>query len=522
MGWPPTLTVGWLAKRLRARSLLRGKRDLRRIPSPRFRAANLASPSYIGWIPNVAGRLSFSHIGQTRHPSSCRTLNEDDSVRRLVICVQDRALSDALVSGAYFKFVYGFDPKWTFALVGYSEPDGRDKRAKLSGKIYIFNRTRWMNAVGSQRSGEDLIEQLMDAASSVIDEPGSIDTLIAGPLAIIEEQLRSSAVYVCDCKLDRNGIAKLSEEARAEGLIFTPAVTQPARSLDQSAQRYFCNQAYFFLKDISHNHRHHHAKADTITAAYVDDEERSWVRETQYGIHRRVVKIRRSKSPQSLYDALGLMAYMKSFKAVVEELPRDAGKQYVEQYNLDETEDSIKATAEGRKWDRVQKNLILTAFPALLLGIAALLKTPVPGAEDSIFDSVRIWLSVIYPNNIKGVLAILATAILMPFVYGAVDITRLEVVQTAKRLAAVWPPRRQNTVWQICAYGVVALNGIGVWLVINGDLGADFYWFAAVGLIAFTFVSLVALPYIFTLPDLFKLVRTYPHRPDMSRADLDA
>lgn len=501
------------------KSWLRAKLASRRKLSPRSNRITPRSQTYIGWIPNVAGRLSFSHIGQTRHPSPCRSLNEDDGRQRLIICAQDRPLSDALVNGRYFKFVYGYDPAWTFVLIARSEALGADKRAKLVGHIYIFNRTRWSGAVGGNLSGEDLIEEALEAASVVTEEPGGCESLINGPLRDIADQLKASAVYVVGCEISRNGIVRVEETDRASGVLFTPSVTESARPIDGQAQRYFCNQAYFFLKDISHSHRHHHKKADTITAAYPDDDEQSWIRETQYGIHRRVVKVRRSKEPLRLYDALGLMAYMKSFKAIIAELPASPGKHFTEQYNLDETEESIKATAEGRRWDRVQTNLILTAIPTLMFGLTTILR-PAPMSGNSgytVFDTLRDILGIVYSNDVRGAMAGLCTAAIIPFVYGALDITRLEAVQTAKRMITVWPSKRQAVVWLICAGITISITAGGILSVALGWISRDFFWLGAIGMIGFSVAFFLALPYIFTVPDLFRLLRTYPHRPDLSK-----
>jgi len=147
------------------------------------------------------------------------------------------------VGGHYFKFVYGFDPAWTFLFIGNSVASGNDKRARLVGRVYIFNRTRWLNAVGSHQCGEKITDGLLEAASLVAEEPNGCEQLISGPLKEIEASLMSSAVYVVSCDIHRNGIVRIKEEARADGILFTPAVTESARPIDESATRYFCNQA---------------------------------------------------------------------------------------------------------------------------------------------------------------------------------------------------------------------------------------------------------------------------------------
>lgn len=494
---------------------------------------------FVGWIPNVAGRLSFSHIGQTRYPARCRTFNEDDQQHRWIVCEQRRVLSDALVAARYFSFVYGYDPAWRFVLLARSQLIGSDRRAKLVGEIFIFNTARWCQTADEFRSGKHLSDLAMQVAETSISQARTTpppsdpattclekrETLVGSSdfpsdFRDLANEMRERAVYSVACEIDRSGIVHLEESGRASSVQFTPSVTIKPREMDDNSRRYLCNQAYFFLKDISHVHRHHHRKADTITAAHPDDQQGSWIRETQYSIHRRVVALRRSSSALTLYDALGLMAYMKSFKEIVDDLPESSGKEIALTYNLKETEDSIRAQLESARWNRVQMNLILTALPTLIIALASLLK---PGIGDNdiaskstLFEIIRVSLVDIFSPDWRGVTATFLLLASVPFVYGALDITRLAPVYTAKRVWVVWSPRRQAITWSLAAATAAIATIFAATAAFMGRVNVDLVWALTLGATATVVVGFVLIPYILTLPDLYRTLRMYPERVDLS------
>lgn len=473
---------------------------------------------YIGWIPNVAGRLSFSHIGQTRHPSRCRTLNEDDGGQRLIICKQHRVLSDALIRPRYFRFVYGYDPAWIFVLVASSVAEGEDKRAALVGKIYVFNRTRWKQSAGGVRSGSEIVDELYSAAEVATDRLSICPQFLNELKPVLCAELESRAVYVASCEIRRNGECIVGEELRTDGVMFASSVVEEARPIDERATRYFCNQAFFFAKDVTHEHRHHHPRADTITSAYAEDSQKSWIRETQYSIHRRVVSVRRSQRALSAYDAMGMMAYMKSFKQVIAQFPESEGKSLAEQYNLPETEDSLKARLEKKKWVRVQMNLILAGIPAITIGLMSVLGQKTSDLSPTVFSWLKGLLVGVFTPDLKGFIAAGIALICLPLIYGAIDPTKFESVLNAKRMTLIWDSKRQAAMWYALAAIVTAFGAAAVFLRSRGSISSDVIWLGVFGSIVFCSAVFVLLPYMFTVPDLIVRLRNYPHYPDKTRA----
>jgi hypothetical protein len=330
----------------------------------------------------------------------------------------------------------------------------------------------------------------------------------------LERELTRQAVISIECEIDRAGIATLSEKARRDNVEFAASVSDAPAPLNDVSARYLCNQAFFFLKDIAHVHRHHHHRSDTITAAYPSDRANSWVRETQYSIHRRVVALRRTPTPLNLYDALGIMAYMASFTKIATELGgKSEGIETALQYNTSEIENSIKASLESRRWNRTQFNLILTAIPALFLAMAAFLKPTltlspvVSNAPKTLFDATRFALEAALSPDLYGLLSVVLFFAFVPVVYGVFDPRRTIYILNIKRVITVWPRDRQVTIWLIVAgmfflaaayLGYEAASGVS-----TPKLG----WSVLGGSVISLLTSIIGFPYIFTIPDLWLRLR---------------
>lgn len=490
------------------------------IPSPRFKSSSdpLSSASYVGWIPNVGGRLSFSHIGQTIHPAACSILlNEADDAGRVVLCVQTRRLSDSLLPPWYLRFVYDVDPYWQFVLLGQTEAVGTDRFGALEGVVYIFTKTSWSNAAG-RISPQSAIASFLNRIG---DEDRSGTELVSGFRAErsnLAKQLEATAIYAVNCKIERSGQTELCFASIAANTRFSPAIGEPNRPLQADDKRYMSNQAFYFLKDISHSHRHHTARHDTITQAHPLDDEFSWLRDTQYSIHRRVVAKRRDQQPRSFYESLGLMAYMSSLTklagAIADKLPGEdkekaSGIKIATSYNLKETEDSIKASLEQRRWERVQWNIVCSALPALVIAIGALLKpTQAPAEPGTAFDLIRAWLSTLFRPDFWGFAVLIIVLGLLPWLYGAYDPTRSRVVTYFKRsIASMDQGTQENTLNYIAlAFFIPAAGGaIGLFLTPGATLRNTI--FVVVSLLFVALLALLfALPFAPTGGDLLKAV----------------
>ena len=465
---------------------------------------------FTGWIPNVAGRLSFSHIGQTKHPGPCRVYNEDDGVFRLVLCAQRRNLADALLAPGYFKFVYGFDPAWHFVFLASTEAEGDDSRARLKGHVYAFSKNQWLN--GACSAVEDAISE---AEVSFQECHANLDVSRQGE---IHDELIKMASYYTPCELSRDGVTTLEDISSSKEVFFSTGITKAPAQVGDMASRYLANQSYFFLKDISHHHRHHHRRADTITVAHPSDGG-VWVRETQYGIHRRVIEKRRSRAPMVLYDALGVMAYLKSFRDLVKARNNKNWSDALGDYSLKETEDSLKSSLEKHRWNRVQWNLIFTAIPTLLLTLTALLRDEKTHAgQKTIFGYARDSLAGVFTPDIYGFapLAILISSLVV--MYGLWN--PVHHFNNLKRISLSWSKKRQIVTHLTICIALIIPPSATIYLYSVYSISSDFAWNLAFSVIAAICIVNFLFPYVFTIPDLFRRLRRYPDYSDLPSDDV--
>ncbi len=480
----------------------------------------MAIARLVGWIPNVGGRLSFSHIGHTNHPRKCGGLNESDSVGRVILCTQERPSFDALVPSAYVKFVYGYETTVHFVLIAETSAVDSDAQGKLKGVVLAFNPNRWVRPDGSTPSPAEWLSNALHEISNSAPSSAELATKLRGSLEEITAKLSPFAAYVVDCEIFRSGKAALSLNTVASGLTFAPSIASPSVEMQDRDIRYICNQAFMFLKDVAHNHRHHHKKQDTITLAYPEDVELSWIRDTAYAIHRRVIVKRRSAEPKDFYEALGLMAYMASLKKLADaEYDKAAddqkdvvsGAKIAASYNLKETEDSIKATLEHRRWRRTQWNIVITAVPAIIVSVGSLVKpADVSSAPNTIFGAIAAISRLVFPYDIYGAMALAIALTLVPWAYGALNPAALPPINYAKRILILLKQKDQAFALTFIGGGLLSVAGAGaiMTLVAPGQSLREVAWWM-VGLTILTVAVFVFLaPYMATSSDLFGAIRT--------------
>lgn len=477
----------------------------------------------------MGGRLSFSHIGHTNYPKSCGGLNESDQLGRVVLCTQERPTSDSLVSASYLKFVFGFETVLQFVLIAETVAIKEDAQGALKGTILVFSRGGWTTSAGASQSPAGWMSDEIHRVTQAGQSGGNQAATLRASMPTIISSLRPSSAYTVDCEIYRSGKAVLELSGTAKKLLFAPSVAHSAAEMADRDIQYICNQAFMFLKDVAHNHRHHHKKQDTITLAYPEDDKSSWIRDTAYSIHRRVIVKRRSSEPKELYDALGLMAYMASLKKLADAEYEESdnkeemtGAKIAASYNLKETEDSIKATLERRRWQRTQWNIVITAVPAIMISSSSLLK-PTSGDESTsktAFSAISDLANFLFPYDLNGAILLLVVLSIVPWAYGAINPARFGLVDYAKRVLVVLNRETHASVFGylgafFLSLAVVAI-AMGIWLP-NIDV-ALFGWWIFGFIVISSSLFLWLAPYVATIPDLFaKLRKDFSEKYKMRR-----
>lgn len=177
------------------------------------------------------------------------------------------------------------------------------------------------------------------------------------------------------------------------------------------------SQAFFFLRDITHLHKHHAPTSDTILdVTSLDDGLDAWKRETLYSLYRWVIHRKRDQSLDELLNCKGVLAYARAFEETHcskgDEEPEFylSGRRKVPllvrgvnlpTYNYQTTKDSVDASIE-RLREKLSKPSIASNFfsrslPAFAVLVALLtplyLNSPLPEAsgQQALVTSLAEW-----------------------------------------------------------------------------------------------------------------------------------
>jgi hypothetical protein len=111
-------------------------------------------------------------------------------------------------------------------------------------------------------------------------------------------------------------------------------------------ERAIADQIYFFVRDLAHQHQHHGPDADTIiTTVPQRGDSLKWCSTIVYGLYHHVIVAKRKADPIEHVRVLGVLAYLRSFKRIVDEVAASRG-QLTNLHGFDDeaTKESITAT----------------------------------------------------------------------------------------------------------------------------------------------------------------------------------
>ena len=486
----------------------------------------MSSHDYVGWIPNVAGHLSFSHCGVSNTPPAFLTLNEQEGLNRVVFCAQKRTLYDGLIALPYFRFLYKKDPTYIYVLIAESEAFGTDKVGQLTGLVYVLSQRQWRTSpladdIQINEAIEDKVNDLNQANIGKVD----ITSIRAG-FSEMKNWLDTAATYSSKVIIQRSGMTRLSDlKALRQVRLLNSVHRIEGEGREDFSQEtdssYAYNQVYFFLKDIFHTHKHHDQKADTIIAAHKDDSSYTWLREAHYRLHKKIVSLRRANNVKSFYNALGLMSYVSSLRSIAknilgeDESEKPEAKNLLEEiqkYNHKEIEDSIKAIIEYRRWRRVQMNILITAAPALLIGLFSVSKSTAASAVDpNLFQAIQTYILGVFTQDWPSFLIFAGIVAMAPYLYGLLDYRYSWVFQTATRIFVAKPQEDHARVYRNIGITLVGIAIVLALLGIEGlhDLPKATYnaKITVVSTVAVLVVWFITLPYQITIPVFIQRVR---------------
>lgn len=344
--------------------------------------------SYAGWIPNIRSHLSFSLIGAARDARSF-TQHCADTRSRIVLVLQNRVINDyplpAFIAKRLFPDIEG---RWFM--------DAETASTKLP--------VRKNGALDVETDRQGLLQGTVrflplqeddDAHARMVREMAKGAELLTGgrllPDCDAVRDLRDSAARLIgaagrsilyEFALMRTGECRLWYSSEVEGWTL--------QDHDRLAE-----QAYYFIKDMVHDHTHHDPTSDQITPLiYFDpasveeghEDEVKWRRETMWALSREVERLNRGGNLVDQHRALGIIAYAEEFQAALMSHVRDPSaangfreNTTVHDFEFNRLKASIKAQIDVKSANlsqRVQKWIATAAiFVSTLALISSLVST---------------------------------------------------------------------------------------------------------------------------------------------------
>ena len=251
--------------------------------------------SYKAWIPTNTGMLSFSQAGKQYHNKK-NLYVKNCVVRdcRKIFCIEKRTLK---LDDSVFKFLTKFQTRTKDEETYFSlRADSKNRNANA----------HYLTGVISCKYGYVDIEEF---------------------IGMYDEAHPVFRVKFC-----------LTREGRCKIYDFKGAPNLEAEGDNEGMQEYLCSQAYMFLRDMLHRHKHHHHSSDTFIDIKPND--RRWKKLIAYDLGKHVIKQPIRDKTHTYQDALGIISYLDSFQTIF--LKEESDKVYSDQHIV-ATQKSLEA-----------------------------------------------------------------------------------------------------------------------------------------------------------------------------------
>lgn len=380
---------------------------------------------YLAWIPNVRGRLSFSHIGTSNLPYDNKNY---DFKTGLSVVTQERKLNDTSIPRfiRHLLSLLSIIPPFSFLIYlikNFQSIDSllnqkgdyvfcfiyRDAPESIKGSIYLIpkNRIEKQNNIGGWDSVYPTID-LLNRLNSEENNTANYDHLLVSTLE------KNSLCHFDGVEIERCGLTHIPEPIIKK----LPRTEQKWSKIDglntfDMIQTELASQAYYFIKDITHQHQHHHAKTDTILLLHKVDDSISRKKNLQHFSHNvintlysLILKNRRNLNQLSIHSNKGILTYLKSFKqhfckshkVKIKNKYFETGDQYLIE-SLDSAVNQQQVKRELRKSFISESSIISLTIFGILLAMSSLL---------TVFSNVvqrKEWMNSIELSPVFGSIA---------------------------------------------------------------------------------------------------------------------
>lgn len=417
---------------------------------------------YKGWIPTVAGKLSFSLIGEANGNNPVAvSVNRADSRHRYVVSYQHRFLVDSVLpiwlSGIVNKYCGSFN----FVCIGKSSNDISVQNDKLSGYLLIFDdKKNWSWAEREIRHCQDKLASL---DVSVNDLAAGFDS----HFNFIKEDLKPKASFWVNFTLARNGVVEIvldeGYDLGADKPLYPPTLADKKRIEDtQSAQ------TFYFLRDLVHKHQHHSPTTDTLLDLYRSGDDNQWIGESLRVLYRKILDFKRLRKDEVYCSSLGLLSYAKSLRQIAKDdyggcsiCPKINDELLKESIMAGQTATNNSVQESIRRSD-ITRNTIISVL-GLFLAFTSLMKLTdqtISVEKDSLLYVVAEWTV----RNSLYSLVLVGLFVYLGLVFrGVVPVGRFATVRGMYRLMQSFPKGWNAVIWLLV--GVVSIVVVGYLII---------------------------------------------------------
>lgn len=324
--------------------------------------------SYVGWIPTANGRLSFRHIGETRHPTPSKYANVATNTDRIIVAYQRRNLSDSVFRTITDRVSSRNGDFW-FALSARSTAAPSDIEGNVRGQVHIYKtKEDWRS--GPEKTVRKAIDELNEARLSLA---ANRNQTLNAAFKWADDALKESSDITLDFEIIRDGELRVSiPRFSDQDLAFASRAFAEQDGYD--FDKWIADQAYFFIRDIAHQHQHHDEAVDTILILQKkDDDDVAWRRNIIFSLHFYIISARRTRDVRAMMQTVGVFAYCQSFTSICQ---RRLGVRFNEIPSFQEhaLKDSLNAAIEEQKYleeQRCRKDDRVTNFRVMTLAVIA-------------------------------------------------------------------------------------------------------------------------------------------------------
>jgi len=345
------------------------------------------------WIPNISGKLSFSQIGLSNDSRVSTNVFNSVDLTGKIIAKQTRVSNDGPIPPSLQRLLSFRDPRQIFVIQAQVRPGFliaerpnyeppvwvRDERAILDGKVFIQVPSPWIiNCIhpsSLQQKMRDFETALKYAQTRLSDGNSFIETDWNDHLK--KQANKTDNWYECSFQINRFGECTIDIEST--GILQDTTCVQTLRS--------YANQVFFCLRDLIHRHYHHNTDEELLGVTFPLNtpeghyDDRTWRRETLYGLTRLALQARRNSAIGDSKNAIGIIAYAKSFQKLLGHWkyksepqcgisPKSELISDFSRYNFDSMISSLKAGISHAEWTRsrgITSMALCTAIFATIL-----------------------------------------------------------------------------------------------------------------------------------------------------------